>query len=67
MIMNKKKPQNIAGLMGRDAMQPAQMPGIATVDPLERMMQKSAGRSQGKVLEGIKVKRPSIMGSYGKK
>jgi len=67
MLINKKKPQNIAGLMGRDAMQPAQMPGIATVDPLERMMQKSAGRSQGKVLEGIKVKRPSLMGSYGKK
>lgn len=67
MIMNKKKPQNIAGLMGRDAMQPAQMPGIATVDPVERMMQKSAGRSQGKVLEGIKVKRPSLMGSFRNK
>ena len=67
MIMNKKKPQNIAGLMGRDAMQPAQMPGYATVDPLERMMQKSAGRSQGKVLEGIKVKRPSLMGSFRNK
>ena len=53
--------------MGRDAMQPAQMPGIATVDPLERMMQKSAGRSQGKVLEGIKVKRPSLMGSFRNK
>lgn len=67
MIMNKKKPQNIAGLMGRDAMQPAQLPGYATVDPLERMMQKSAGRSQGKVLEGIKVKRPSLMGSFRNK
>lgn len=67
MLMNKKKPQNIAGLMGRDAVQPAALPGLSTVDPLERMMQKSAGRSQGRILEGIKVKRPSLMGSYGKK
>ena len=67
MLLNKKQPSNIAGLMGRDAVQPASMPGVATVDPIEKMMQRVSGRTGGKVLEGIKMKKPSLMNSYRNK
>jgi len=37
-----------------------------TVDPLERTMQKMAGRTQGGAIDGIKLKKkPNIMQSYG--
>tara|TARA_R100000030_G_scaffold99463_1_gene90590 strand:- start:270 stop:479 length:210 start_codon:yes stop_codon:yes gene_type:complete len=66
MIANKKKPKNIAGMMGKKASQPAQMMGKMTVDPLERAMQKMAGRTQGGAMDGIKLKKkPTIMTSYG--
>ena len=66
MIANKKKPGNIAGIMGKNASQPAQMMGKMTVDPLERAMQKMAGRTQGGAIDGIKLKKkPTIMTSYG--
>ena len=59
---------NIAGMMGRKANQPARMMRAATVDPLERLNQRMAGR-----LEGGNVKkktkedrtRRSMMSSYG--
>ena len=66
LIGNKKKPKNIAGMMGKNSSQPAQMMGKMTVDPLERAMQKMAGRTQGGATDGIKLKKkPTIMQSYG--
>lgn len=65
MIKSNKKPSNLAGLMGRDASQPAQMSGQATVDPLERLNQKMAGRTQGGSTRGLKMRKPSLMNSYG--
>ena len=42
------------------------MMGKMTVDPLERAMQKMAGRTQGGATDGIKLKKkPTIMTSYG--
>lgn len=66
MIGDKKEPKNIAGMMGKRSSQPAQMMGKMTVDPLERAMQKMAGRTQGGAMDGIKLKKkPTIMTSYG--
>ena len=66
LIGDKKKPSNIAGMMGKKSSQPARMPGQMTVDPLERAMQKMAGRTQGGAMDGIKLKKkPTIMTSYG--
>ena len=66
MIGDKKKPRNIAGMMGKKSSQPARMLGQMTVDPLERSMQKMAGRTQGGAMDGIKLKKkPTIMTSYG--
>jgi len=66
LIGDKKKPRNIAGMMGKNSSQPAQMMGKMTVDPLERAMQKMAGRTQGGAIDGIKLKKkPTIMQSYG--
>ena len=66
LIVDKKKPGNIAGMMGKRSSQPAQMMGKMTVDPLERAMQKMAGRTQGGAMDGIKLKKkPTIMTSYG--
>ena len=66
LIGDKKKPKNIAGMMGKNSSQPAQMMGKMTVDPLERAMQKMAGRTQGGATDGIKLKKkPNIMQSYG--
>ena len=66
LIGDKKKPSNIAGMMGKRSSQPAQMMGKMTVDPLERAMQKVAGRTQGGAMDGIKLKKkPTIMTSYG--
>ena len=66
LIGDKKKPKNIAGMMGKRSSQPAQIKGQMTVDPLERAMQKMAGRTQGGAIDGIKLKKkPNIMQSYG--
>tara|TARA_B100001059_G_C17809365_1_gene571286 strand:- start:1343 stop:1552 length:210 start_codon:yes stop_codon:yes gene_type:complete len=66
LIGDKKKPKNIAGMMGKNSSQPAQIKGQMTVDPLERAMQKMAGRTQGGAIDGIKLKKkPTIMQSYG--
>lgn len=59
---------NIAGIMGRKANQPARMMRAATVDPLERLNQRMAGRTEG---GNVKKKtkedrtRRSMMSSYG--
>jgi len=69
MIKSNKKPMNLAGLMGGDALQPAAMMGQMTVDPLERAQQKMAGRTQGGAVAGVKDEklRPkrTLMTSYG--
>jgi hypothetical protein len=54
MLIEKKKLTNIAGIMGGNAAQPAALMGQMTVDPLERLQQKMAGRTQGGALEGVK-------------
>jgi hypothetical protein len=65
MIKNTKKPGNLAGMMGQKSAQPAQMSGQSTVDPLERLNQKMAGRTQGGSTRGLKMRKPSLMNSYG--
>jgi hypothetical protein len=56
------KPKNIAGEMGRRSSQPAKNMISETVDPIERLNQKIAGRMEG----GSKSKkRKSLMNSYG--
>ena len=50
---------NLAGKMGKNSPQPSKNKKMGTVDPLERLMQKMAGRSQGRAVAGIKA--PSAM------
>jgi len=61
--------KNQAGKMGAGSSQPAKRKMAMTVDPLERLNQKMAGRTQGRSLEGIspgmRKKRKSIISSYG--
>mgnify|MGYP005828634923 FL=1 len=59
MMMSKKK--NLAGEMGAKASQPAKRRD--TVDPLERLDQKIAGKRKGG--DPKKAKRQSMMNSYG--
>jgi len=62
--MIKKQPQNIAGMMGKISSQPAQGMAAATIDPLERLQQRMAGRTKGGALEGVKKKK-SMLNSIG--
>ena len=66
MIMYRR---NIAGEMGAKSAQPAKRRADMTVDPLERLNQKMAGRTHGKSLEGLtpglRKKKKSIISSYG--
>jgi hypothetical protein len=59
--------KNIAGEMGAKSSQPAKRRADMTVDPLERLNQKMAGRMQGGAVEGSskKKKRASLMNSMG--
>lgn len=60
--MKKRRPVNVAGMMGKMASQPSQGKREGTVDPLERLEQKRAGRMEG----GNKPnKRKSLMFNYG--
>ena len=59
MMYGKKK--NVAGDMGAKSSQPAS--SISTVDPLERLNQKVAGRKKGG--DPKKAKRQSMMKSVG--
>lgn len=57
-----RKPKNIAGVMGKRSSQPAKINKAASVDPIERLNQRMAGRTEG----GNKSKkRKSLMNSYG--
>jgi hypothetical protein len=64
--MMYRRPQNIAGEMGRMSSQPAKRRADMTVDPLERLNQKMAGRMQGGAVEGKeKRKKRSMLNSIG--
>ena len=64
--MMYRRPQNIAGEMGRVSSQPAKRRVDMTVDPLERLKQKMAGRMQGGAVEGKeKRKKRSMLNSIG--
>jgi hypothetical protein len=64
--MMYRNPQNIAGEMGRKSSQPAKRRADMTVDPLERLNQKMAGRMQGGAVEGKeKRKKRSMLNSIG--
>lgn len=57
--MRGPKPMNMAGMMGQ--MSPQPMNGLSmsmNVNPLERLLQRSAGRSQGRSMAGVKMKKP---------
>ena len=57
--MRTPKPMNLAGAMGQ--MSPQPMNGLAmsvNVNPLERLLQRSAGRSQGRSMMGVKADKP---------
>ncbi len=56
-----KLPQQIAGMMGKQAMQPAQFNMSQTVDPLERLQQRIAGKTLGGALDGVKKKETSSL------
>jgi|TARA_R100000700_G_scaffold39656_1_gene52983 hypothetical protein len=61
MAYGKKK--NMAGMMGAMSAQPLQnMRFSMNVDPMERMMQKQAGRTQGRSMAGVKKKKQSMLG-----
>ena len=61
--------RNQAGKMGAMSSQPAKRKIAASVDPLERLNQKMAGRTQGGSTEGLamtnKKKKRSLMNNYG--
>ena len=59
--MMNRKPKNIAGVMGKRSSQPAKINKAASVDPIERLNQRMAGRTEG----GNKSKkRKSLMNNY---
>ena len=61
MAYGKKK--NMAGMMGAMSAPPLQnMRFSMNVDPMERMMQKQAGRTQGRSMAGVKKKKQSMLG-----
>ena len=61
--------RNMAGEMGARSSQPAKRRMDMTVDPLERLQQKMAGRTQGGAVEGLtdnkKKKKRSMINSMG--
>ena len=64
--MMYRMPQNIAGEMGRRSSQPVKRRADMTVDPLERLNQKMAGRMKGGAVEGKeKRKKRSMLNSIG--
>lgn len=61
-MMYRNKPKNIAGVMGKKSSQPAKDMMANTIDPIERLNQRMAGRTEG----GNKSKkRKTLMSSYG--
>ena len=67
MMLGNKKPQNMAGLMGGNAPQPMFKKMNETTNPLEQLMQKVSGKTQGRAMAGIKPMRSIMNGgkTYG--
>tara|TARA_X000001382_G_scaffold32315_2_gene21174 strand:+ start:103 stop:285 length:183 start_codon:yes stop_codon:yes gene_type:complete len=60
--MYSKKPKNVAGIMGQQSNQVIKgMSFSKNVNPMERLMQKVAGKNQGK-FELVKKKRKPLVG-----
>tara|TARA_B100000965_G_scaffold351436_1_gene325989 strand:+ start:4509 stop:4691 length:183 start_codon:yes stop_codon:yes gene_type:complete len=60
--MYGKKPKNLAGMMGAESNQVIKgMSFSRNVNPLERVMQKSAGKNQSK-FNLIKKKKKTLLG-----
>ena len=57
--------RNVAGEMGAKSSQPAKRRADMTVDPLERLDQKMAGRMKGGAVEGKNKKKRSLINSIG--
>ena len=51
--MMNRKPKNIAGMMGKRSSQPAKTNKAASVDPIERLNQRMAGRNEGDVYDRL--------------
>ena len=61
MAYGKKK--NMAGMMGALSYQPLQnMRFSMNFNPLERLNQRMAGKSQGRSMAGVKKKKQSLLG-----
>lgn len=58
--MMMKKPMNIAGQMGAQSPQPGRQ-GMNATNPLEKLLQRVQGRSQGRAMQGIKFDLKSMM------
>ena len=59
--MDLKGKKNLAGRMGMSAPQPMNFSAAMNVNPLERLLQKSAGKSHGRTLSGVKPEKTSKM------
>lgn len=52
-------------MMGKQAAQPAQMKMMQTVDPLERLQQRMAGKTLGGAINGFRKKdKTSLISMY---
>ena len=60
-MMDLKGKKNLAGKMGMSSPQPMNLSSAMNVNPLERLLQKSAGKSQGRSIAGVKRDKPSKM------
>ena len=60
-MMNLRGKKNLAGKLGMTSPQPMNFSGAMNVNPLERLLQKSAGKSQGRSIAGVKRDKPSKM------
>ena len=61
--MYGKKKKNMAGIMGALSAQPMEnMRFSMNVNPLERLQQRMAGKSQGRSMAGMKRNRQSMIG-----
>lgn len=59
-MMGDKKPMNIAGQMGAQSPQPAKL-GMSATNPLEQLLQRVQGRTQGRAMAGVKFDMKSMM------
>ena len=60
-MMDLRGKKNLAGRMGMSAPQPMNFSGAMNVNPLERLLQKSAGKSRGRSIAGVKRDKRSKM------